>query len=340
MENNALVKMAQDMRIERYAGEAQSNYTGRIIYSALCQWMRYVVIDETTQKYDRKSKAYVLGRIKELLVIMSEAFPVSKRWIFRDLKNPVDGEELVRELRDKMLAARELLEVDESRNIGLPAYETNYCTDDYDRMTGLSEEISRTEYVGITRVVRKKHDNENRGLENKIDINDYIDWIYVGASWNECHNIEAFEFFNPFSKRPPYQSWTNTVSGDEKSILARLTLYNGLHEYHLIKKENDTYMNAPITNVLAEWKEERRVLLALRKKVGNAMQATYEKRDSVYLLNLYCGLPLREQVLIDTYCWPLNSMDDKYNYVVPEFIWEDVKSMITDGLGIDLKEKN
>lgn len=36
MENNVLVKMAQDMRIERYAGEAQPNYAGRIIYSALC----------------------------------------------------------------------------------------------------------------------------------------------------------------------------------------------------------------------------------------------------------------------------------------------------------------
>lgn len=339
MENDALVKMAQDMRIEHYEGEAQSNYTGRIIYSALCHWMRYVIMDETTPKHDRKSKAYVLTRIKELLFIMSEAFPASKNWIFRNLKNPIDDDELVRELRDKMLAARELLEVDESRNIGLPAYEKNYCTDDYDRITGLSQEISRMEYVGITRVVRKKHETEHRGLENKIDIIDYIDWIYEGASWNECHDIEAFEFFNPFSKRPPYQSWTNVIPSNEKSILARLTLYNGLHEYHLIKKENDTYKNAPIINVLAEWKEERRVLLALRKKVGNVMQATYEKRDTVYLLNLYCGLPLREQVQIDTYCWPLNSMNDKYNYVVPGFIWEEIKSMITDDLGINLKEK-
>lgn len=340
MENNALAKMAQDMRIERYAGEAQSNYTGRIIYSALCHWMRYVVMDETTQKYDRKSKAYVLGRIKELLVIMSEAFPVGKTWIYRDSKNPVDCDELVRELRDKMLAARELLEVDESRNIGLPAYEKNYCTDAYDRITGLSEEISSPEYVGITRVVGRKNNNENRVLANKIDIDDYFDWIYTRASWSECHNIESFEFFNPFSKRPPYQSWTNTVPSGEKNILARLTLYNGLHEYHLINSENDIYKNAPITSVLAEWKEERRVLLALRKKVGNAMQATYDKRDSAYLLNLYCGLPLREQVLIDTYCWPLNSMDDKYNYVVPGFWWEDIKRIITNGLGIDLKEKN
>ncbi len=340
MENNALTKMAQDMQIKRYAGEVQSNYTGRIIYSALCHWMRCAVMDETTQKYDRKSKAYVLGRIRELLVIMSEAFPASQKWIFKDLKNPVDSDDLIRELRDKMLEARELLEVDELRNIGLPAYEKHYCTDAYDRLTGLSEEIIRPEYVGITRVVRRKQDNENRISVDKIAIDEYIDWIYAGASWNECHNLEDFEFFNPFSTRPPHRSWTNVVSNSEKKILARLTLYNGLHEYHLINKEYDKYWNSPIAPVLAEWKEERRVLLALRKKVGNAMQATYDKRDSVYLLNLYCGLPLKEQVIIDTYCWPLNSMDDKYNYVVPGFIWEDIKNIIRDSLGIDLKEKN
>ncbi len=335
-----LTKMAQDMRIKRYAGETRSNYIGRIIYSALCHWMRYAVMDETTQKYDRKSKAYILERIRGLFVIMSEAFPVSRKWIFRNLKNPVDGDELVRELRDKMLAARELLEVDEARNIGLPSYEKIYCTDAYDRITGLSEEINRPEYVGITRVVRRKQDNKNRGLVNKIAIDEYIDWIYTRVSWNECHNIEDFEFFNPFSKRPSYQSWTNSVPSGEKSILARLTLYNGLHEYYLINKENEKYRSASFMSILAEWKEERRVLLALRRKVGNAMQATYEKRDSVYLLNLYCGLPLREQVLIDTYCWPLNSMDDKYNYVVPGFIWEDIKNIITDNLGIELKERN
>lgn len=340
MENNALIKMAQDMRIKRYTGELQPNYIGRIIYCALCHWMRYAVMDETTQNHDRKSKAYILRRIRELLDIMSDAFPASKKWIFNDLKNPVDSDELIRTLRDKMLAAGELLEVDESRNIGLPVYEKIYCTYGYDRIIGLSEEISRPEHVGVTRVVRIEGDNENRVPVDRIDINEYIDWIYSGALWNECHNVDAFEFFNPFSKRPPYQSWMNAAPNNQKRILARLTLYNGLHEYHLIKKEQDKYWNSPITTVLAEWKEERRVLLALRKHAGNVMQATYDKRETAYLLNLYCGLPLREQAIIDTYCWPLNSMDDKYNYVVPSFMWENIKNIITDSLGINLKEKN
>lgn len=343
MEQNVLNKMAQDMCIKRYKGESQCNYTGRIIYSALCHWMRYAVIDETTQKNDRKSKAYILSRVREVLSTMSDAFPESKKWIFKDLKNPNNEDEIIRELRDKMLAAGEILEVDKSGNIGLPVFEKHYCTYDYDRMIGISEEITGQKYVGITRVLRsRKGDNErDRGiLADSIDIDAYINWIYERASWNECHNIETFEVFNPFIKKPPYQSWMNMIPDGEQRSLGRITLYNGPHEYYLIKIDNDKFWNSPITEVLYEWREERRVLLALRKHVGNAMQATYEKRDIVYLLNLYCALPLREQTIIDTYCWPLNSMDDKYNYVVPDFIWEDIKSIITDSLGIDLKEKN
>ena len=35
MDNNALTKMAQDMRIKPYVGESQTNYVGRVIYSGL-----------------------------------------------------------------------------------------------------------------------------------------------------------------------------------------------------------------------------------------------------------------------------------------------------------------
>lgn len=339
MENIALHKMQQDMRISRYDGEPQANYVGRIIYSALCHWMRYIVMDETTQRYDIKGKAYVLGRMKELLSIMAESFPVSKRWLFGNLSNPDDCDELIRTLRDKMLVAGELFEVDETLNIGLPMYTKSLCVDGYVRIVGLSEEITRSEHVGVTRVIRSEGNIDNKVLIDKVVVDEYLDWIYAGALWNECHNFEAFEFFDPFSRKPPSQSWTNVIPNSGDKILARVTLYNNIHEYYLIKREHDKYWNAPIPTVLSEWREERRVILALRKSVGNMMQAVYNKKEAVCILNLYCGLPLKEQGIIDTYCWPLNSMGDKYNYVVPEFIWEDIKSIILDNLGIELKER-
>ncbi len=339
MNKNVLTKMAQDMQIKRYTGESESNYVGRVIYSALCHWMRYSVMDETTQKCDRKSKAYILGRIRELLHIMSEAFPVCQRWIFKDLKNPNDIDELVRELRDKMLSAGELLEVDDFHNIGLPAYEKLYCSQVYDRIVGLSDEACRPKHIGITRVIRREQDSKSNVIRSKVSIVEYLDSIFETGTWYECHNLEDFEFFNPYSKRPPYQSWTNVIPNSDTRVLARLTLYNGLHEYHLIWKQQDKILNSPFSTVLTEWKEERRVLLALRKQVGNPISAYYTRGDSVYLLNLYCGLPTREQCIVDTYCWPLDSMDDKYNYVVPDLAWEDIKKLITDGLGIELREK-
>lgn len=340
MGNDALNKMAQDMQIKRYNNELLANYVGRIIYSALCHWMRYSVMDETTSKCDRKSKAYILSRMRELLYIMSEAFPICKKWIFKDLKNPSDIDELVRELREKMLAARELLEIDSSHNIGLPVYKRYYCSQVYDRIVGLSDAPCVSKHIGITRVIRREQDSESNVIMNEISIEEYLDRAFGSGTWNECHSLEDFEFFNPYSKRPPYQSWTNAIPNHDKRMLARLTLYNGLHEYHLICRQQNKIMNSPLSYVLADWKEERRVLLALRKQVGNPMEATYEIRDSVCLLNLYCGLPTREQSIIDTYCWPLNSMDDKYNYVVPDFVWEDIKKLIVDNLGIELKEKN
>lgn len=340
MENNVLIKMQQDMRIRQYEGEPQANYIGRIIYSALCHWMRYIIMDETTQKYGIKSKAYILGRMRELLNAMAESFPVSKSWLFGNLDNPDDQDELIRTLRDKMLAAGELSEIDDLLNIGLPMYTKSLCTDGYVRIFGLSEEFIRPEHVGITRVIRSDENNNNRVLVDKVVIDEYLDWIYTGALWNECYSLGAFEFFDSFVRKPPYQSWTNVIPVKEDKILARIALFNDTYEYYLIKREQDKYWNTPIVTALSEWKEERRVMLALRKRAGNMMQAAYNKKDTVCILNLYCGLPLREQGIIDTYCWPLNSMTDKYNYVVPRFIWKNIESMITDSLGIYLKEKN
>ena len=38
-------------------------------------------------------------------------------------------------------------------------------------------------------------------------------------------------------------------------------------------------------------------------------------------------------------CSPNMILGDKYNYVVPDFVWEDIKKLIVDSLGIELKEK-
>lgn len=331
--------MQKDMRIKRYSGEKSEFYIGRLIYSALCHWMRHVILDETTPNRDRKSKTYILKRMRKILNSMENAFPECNKWLHEDLNNTVEDEDIIRNLRDKMLAAGELSIVDDSNNIGLPDYKKVTNIGKISRIVGLSLENNREEFVGITRILQTNVGNNTNNAEYQIDIDQYLKDIYENSCWGSCNDINSYEFFNPFSKKPPYQSWSNHLPKCDM-VLARLTLFNGLQEYHLLKKVPDGYQSAPLNNLFTEWKEERRILLVLRKLVGNPMEARYEQIDNIYLLYLYCGIPTKEQVLLDTYCWPLNSINDKYSYVVPEFIWETIKSNLKNCLGINLKEKS
>lgn len=338
MENKVLSKMQQDMNLRQYEGEKKVNFMGRVIYSALCEWMRFIIMDETTKKYDRKSKNYILSRMKEILINMVESFPESKYWFCTGEKMQIDADELIHQLRDRMLSSGELMEVDSDRNIGLPKSTRIICTDGYQRIIGLEDRPKTALYVGVTRIV--KADNvEDIKTNIEIDIESYLTWIYKNAVWNECNNLEMYEFFNPYSKKMPSKSWTNMFSGKDKFILARATLYNNLHEYYLVRQEENKVQIAALSNVLADWKEERRIILALRKKVGNSIWANYSIRGDMIILNLYCGIPIREQVILDTYCWPLNSMTDRQNYVVPKMMWKELKKILISGLGIDLKER-
>lgn len=338
MKNEIISKMQQDMHIKQYNGEPKSRFIGRILYSALCQWMRYSIVDETTPFYDRKSKVYILSKMKKVLDNMTDSFPESIKWIYGDTSNVADKDEIIRGLREKMLFAGELVEVDENHNIALPAYTKKSCVIGYKRILGLTnEDLKGLEYIGITRICNNSDSYEKSHLLESRSIDNYLNWLFLNTSWGKVTCLDDYEFFNPYSKKPPYQSWTNIIPKETDRLLARITLYNGMHEYHIITKNQDEYSNAALTPVLQEWKEERRAILALRRAVNNPMLADYYDKGSVCILNLFCGIPLKEQIILDTFCWPLNSMSDKYNYVVPKVIWEEIEAILSGGLGIKLR---
>lgn len=341
MNNEILLKMQQDMQIKKYSGETESYYTGRTIYSALCHWMRYAVLDETTQNYDRKSKKYLLSTISKLLDTMVEAFPVSRSWAFTSNNGQIECDDLVRGLWDKMIFAGELFEVDEAGNIGLPRFRKQTITREYERIYGLPNLPSKKYlHIGLTRVEHCQTNMDGKVVLDNINIESYLKWAFGTAKWNTCNNSDNYEYFNPYSKKPPYQSWSHVPPRETNKMLARISLFNGLNEYYLIKKKDDLTYNALLDTTLLEWKEERRIILGLRKKVGNQMQAVYQCKGENYILNLFCGLPLREKILIDTYCWPLKYMDDQYNFVIPCFLWEKVSMILQTSLGINIKEQS
>lgn len=337
MDNKIVIAMQCDMQIRRYKGEPEEYYLGRLVYSALSHWIRYIILDEVTQYQSSKSKAYVLKQGHKILENLVNCIPLCKEWIYGNEKNNLYDP--VKVIRERMISSGELIEVDEYGNLGLPQYQKKNCTKEYIRVKGLKENEKLLEYVGVTRIQKSSVIKDNLTNLNMIKSIPYVDWLYKNANWSECTNIENFEIFNPFSKKAPYQSWVDNVIKSVEYCFGRLTLFNGMHEYYLLKNKSGRWLNYQLPPVLAEYKEERRIILGLRNKYGNPMNATYSLIESIVIINLHCRLPLREQDIIETFCWPLNGFNDRLNYVVPEKIWILVRDLLVNELGIELKEK-
>ena len=67
MNKNMVEMMQKDLHIFPHRDELSSNYIGRLVYSALGYWIRQCIMDRTSESNSIKSKAYILGRGKEVL---------------------------------------------------------------------------------------------------------------------------------------------------------------------------------------------------------------------------------------------------------------------------------
>lgn len=323
-------EMASDMKISPYINEIRQRYYGRVLYSALAHWMRFFTQDYSVEESKGKSKVYLLKNGTNLLSNMIEVIPSAKAWFLEETE---DIEESIRLIRDRMLVSGELIESENDTKICLPNYkvEENGC------IKGLSDRFLNCKHIGITRI---SNDVEQCDIIfDEIGIENYIKWIYSHAKWSTCNELGNYEFFDVYSKRPPYQSWTNKMVNSDSLQLGRVTIINGLHKYCLFKSYDGQIYSAPLGDSLSEYKEERRVILGLRRIFNNPMAAMYQKKKNVVILRLFCRLPLKEEAIMDTYCWPSRYMNDKLEYIVPNEVWEHIRSMLVNNLGIILKEK-
>lgn len=322
--------MAVDMQISRYKDEKDQSYYGRLLYSGLAHWMRFFTQDYSLDDSKGRSKAYLLKSGTNMLNNMLDVIPQAKTWFFRESQ---DAEKVIRLLRDRMLAAGELTELQMGAKVSLP----DYTVENNGRIKGLADRSPNCKHIGVTRI--SSNVQQDSYCFDKIDIKEYIQWIYSHAKWSICNEVKNYEFFDVYSKKPPYQSWTNKVVDIEGLHLARITIINGLYEYWLFKLYDGQYYSAPLGNNLSEYKEQRRIVLGLRKMFQHPMEASYKKEKNVVILRLRCYLPLKEESIMETYCWPSRSVSDKLEYIVPNEMWEQIMYMLVSGLGINLKEK-
>lgn len=339
MNSELIAQLRKELKINPYEGEISTYYKCRLIYSALAEWLRFAVFDKTTDDYFCKSKAYILSRGIEVLSSFIGSSVELQQWFLEDEKGVHELDNPVREIRNRMLLAGEYFELLPSHDLTIPLTERININDYFDRLIGISiDSISDPiKYVGVTKLVKMQGVKK---IYDDFSLEQYMMWVLKKSVWNPINDIDGFEFFDANSKKAPYKSWVDFPAKGIDYHLGRITLYNGLNEYYLFKRNKEgEWVNSQLQDLLSETKEERRIILGLRMMCNNKAVAKCKINGDIIELKLSCRMPIKEEILIETYCWPLRYYKDKLNYIVPIEVWPNIKQMLEMSLGMKIEEQ-
>lgn len=339
--HDILNQIVNDLNLRHYKGEGRNQYISRVVYSALSMWIRISTLDEDIfqQPFNKigVSKIHILNRCQPFLENMIELYPEIHSWFYPKeyKKNPIVI------IRDRLCSGGELVDVGFNTDLALPCY----------------QECVVNNRVGIIRGFNVGYRQKAAGLaqlkmldeENTVDIGKALEFYnlkYQSAEeilntyiknikWNKGEGISDL-IFNKYYDNSFSNCWDSEYKLKDNDI----SLYKyGTNDFGFVKKTNGSIYTSQINQYLIERFEVRRFMYGLKCGVKNSIVAKYKRYEEAGLveLNLYNGLPSREQNILLLLGWPLQNVSDKYNLLFDASVWLFVEKVLKN-LNIILQE--
>lgn len=325
--------IAFDLGIKSYQGESIDLYCSRVVYSGISLWMKYILLDRMIleDESEIKTKNYHYRRSSEILNEYLNLFPAVKKWMCpRDNVNPIH------EIRNRLIAADEIIEVDLAGNITLAKPKKLTIDRNISRLIDLTSEISEFKYVGITKIMNEQNKNDVTLLsESSLDIvKEFINPLYYSVL--PTTNFD-YELFNPMTKHKFNNDWLDNGNINmELNLIRKRTDIENYWDYVLVLNQSDKLYQYPINDELIKQGFHIRLMLGLRKMYGNTVKARFKKNGDIVELTLDINLPRYEQSFLTTYSWPKRHIIDNWSFIVPIEIWDVIAKMLQT-LGFEME---
>lgn len=330
---NLIERMSRDMKIIKYPNEKWEHYTGRVIYSAIALWIKTCTLDRDLFEEDRqcRSKRYVYQRCSQILSELLALVPEAYNWFWNeDLLNQKDNEDPIRLIRDRMLRSGEIIELGFDTDIAIPNERTMALTESLSRVISIETyKYKRIFSSGLAWLVKESNNVDTMNYR-VLRPTEFLNWLFQSVNWETTPLRAEIEYFNPYSRHALSKAWSNTKppSMDHNIYLGRSELYKDLKDYYLICNDVNGTRWCKLHSFFLEQKEGYRIMLALRKLADNPVKAKVIVHNHMCELRLFSKLPLREEITLQTYCWPKNNIRDTFNYIMPIEIWPYIKNII------------
>lgn len=333
--NSIIDKMAADLGIYRYNDEKITAFKCRVIYSAMSSWIKAIAMDQPIGSKENHlsgvSRRHIYERGNAVLESLIKMNPETSPWFaVEDTEEPP-----IVIIRNRLLNHGDLLNEGFTTNLALSISHRKQFISGYDTVYGevLGKNII---YSGVSALC---NNNEKKQVDVCESSEEWLNVFLKKIWWSPVPSeMNELMYFNPVHKsRNNYSAWNNsTPQLSDEIILGRLTINKNEYEYYLIKQKSKLMHR--IDPFLIAQGYHIRIMYALRKKENNSVIAITKSYDDHIRLKLFTHLPTNERILLESYAWPYNRVNDMLCWTMYGYIWSYIKPYF-ESIGIRIVEE-
>lgn len=327
--NKLIQRIAQDLNISMFSGEAEQDFANRILYSALGVWCLNLAERKGTTGYNA-NKTFLTRELNRLSASYTQLFPQ-----FAEFIGETDIGLFIRTIYEELG-----LLVCENDVIQTAKYGRGLDVSEDFLYFGLPEHIVRVDGLGIISdsAIYKAEINEIL-IRDKISPTDLIQELFDPIYFDEWDRDIALEFFDPLSKANISSSWKreckvkytfakNPDTNDHYRVICDENL-----QVRLYVLDNSTDNKQILTGC-----EYRRKYYALMHYYSSPFKVYVKQIDDEYsCIKLYGKLPNRESFFLSLISWPIRSVENTMEIIVRNKCLSTVNKLFYN-LGIEVQE--
>jgi len=340
--NSIFLAIAEQLNINKYHGESNTQYHARIVYSALSFWARLIVATETLENGEL-SKAALHRKISSILQNFLSVDPNLSEWFFPEASS--SPENLI---RDTPLRSGDFLESDYDSHLAISSprkYAINSTTAIQLGYVPISNVLFSSGLACVTHA--SGQENASDLLEEfsipKETSADRINHALQKARWEKVDSVDFYEIFDVNRTSVFSSCWTRFLPlKDSQIYVARRQFSFGVFEYCMLQRKNNDYYIAVASSYSQHEsiRETQRLLYATKAIYGMRAAASVDHYSQYSIWHFWSKLPPAENALMRYIACPLENINNPKNEFIVRKEFDYVVEAIAHNLDLEIEVTN
>lgn len=346
--NELLHQIASDLSIYKFDYESYTDFGDRILYSALATWGKvqvlgtsYANLTDIDKEYPYTSKRYITEKLKTISEGLIYSIPHNNEWIYSNDNSSI-GYDISKFIIEKLLFCYQLSKMNNNKWITATPEKIVYFKNNQLILGGTdwncNEIAANSVGLGSWQIKDEKCSENYKDIFNipHCSLKDYYNSIKRNALWQPTDiNEEEYEYFSSGTGLWHSKAWKVFNKKYIPEGISVIRNVNQKYNYNLLLNEEGRILTAKLDKWYTSENEIRRIMYALECYRGKPAEFKAKNKGQVIELHCHSPLPDAENRILLMASWPKRNYRDIYVREIPEFLWGDIKYILSN-LGIKI----